>query len=73
MKNPARQGETFVNNKEISLSLLRTAILPRSSERDITGDTAVHLAALFNTTAVFRMILQKTYELRLAERAAPVQ
>jgi plasmid maintenance system antidote protein VapI len=73
LKNPALQGKTFVNQKEISLSLLRTAILPCSSEQGITGDTAVHLAALFNTTAEFWMILQKPYELRLAERAALVQ
>ena len=38
-------------------------------QRGITGDTAVRLAAFFNTTAEFWMNLQKTYELRLAERA----
>lgn len=37
--------------------------------RGITGDTAVRLAAFFNTTAEFWMNLQKTYELRLAEKA----
>ncbi|MDH5666835.1 MAG: HigA family addiction module antitoxin [Nitrospira sp.] len=42
-------------------------------QRGITGDTAVRLAAFFNTTAEFWMNLQKTYELRLAERALPVR
>jgi len=41
------------------------------AQRGITGDTAVRLAAFFNTTAEFWMNLQKTYELRLAERALP--
>lgn len=40
-----------------------------SGERVITGGTAVRLATLFNTTDEFWMNLQKTYELRLAERA----
>ena len=44
-----------------------TAIL--KGQRGNTGDTAVRLAAFFNTTAEFWMNLQKTYELRLAERA----
>jgi len=44
-----------------------TAIL--KGQRGITGDTAVRLAAFFNTTAEFWMNLQKTYELRLAEEA----
>jgi len=44
-----------------------TAIL--KGQRGITGDTAVRLATFFNTTAEFWMNLQKTYELRLAERA----
>jgi len=46
-----------------------TAII--KGQRGITGDTAVRLAAFFNTTAEFWMSLQKTYELRLAERALP--
>jgi addiction module HigA family antidote len=46
-----------------------TAII--KGQRGITGDTAVRLAAFFNTTAEFWMNLQKTYELRLAERALP--
>ena len=40
-------------------------------QRGITGDTAVRLATFFSTTAEFWMNLQKTYELRLAERALP--
>ena len=46
-----------------------TAILKR--QRGITGDTAVRLGAFFNTTAEFWMNLQKTYELRLAEKSLP--
>lgn len=44
-----------------------TAII--HGQRGITGDTAVRLAAFFNTTAEFWMNLQKSYELRLAEQA----
>jgi addiction module HigA family antidote len=40
-------------------------------EHGVTGDTAVRLATFFNTTAELWMNLQKTYELRLAERALP--
>ncbi|HJT22023.1 MAG TPA: HigA family addiction module antitoxin [Nitrospira sp.] len=46
-----------------------TAII--KGQRGITGDTAVRLGTFFNTTAEFWMNLQKTYELRLAERALP--
>ena len=46
-----------------------TAII--KGQRGITGDTAVRLAAFFNTTAEFWMNLQKAYELRLAEQALP--
>lgn len=46
-----------------------TAII--KGQRGITGDTAVRLGAFFNTTTEFWMNLQKTYELRLAERAMP--
>ena len=48
-----------------------TAIL--KCQRAITGDSAVRLAAFFNTTAEFWMNLQKTYELRLAEKALPLK
>ncbi len=44
-----------------------TAII--KGQRGITGDTAVRLATFFNTTPELWMNLQKTYELRLAERA----
>ena len=46
-----------------------TAVI--KGQRGITGDTAVRLAMLFDTTAEFWMNLQKTYELRLAEQALP--
>ncbi len=46
-----------------------TAII--KGQRGITGDTAVRLGAFFNTSAEFWMNLQKTYELRLAEKALP--
>ncbi len=46
-----------------------TAII--KGQRGITGDTAVRLGAFFNTTPEFWMNLQKTYELRLAEKALP--
>ena len=42
-----------------------TAIL--KEQRGIAGDTAVRLAASFKTTAEFRINLQKTYELCLAQ------
>ncbi|MBX3319104.1 MAG: hypothetical protein KF890_04425 [Nitrospira sp.] len=44
-----------------------TAII--KEQRGITGDTVVRLATFFDTTAEFWMNLQKTYELRLTERA----
>lgn len=44
-----------------------TAII--KGQRGITGDTAVRLAEFFNTSAEFWMNLQKTHELRLAEKA----
>jgi len=46
-----------------------TAII--KGQRGITGDTAVRLGTFFNTSAEFWMNLQKTYELRLAEKALP--
>ena len=48
-----------------------TAII--KGQRGVTGDSAVRLAAFFNTTAEFWMNLQKTYELRLAEKALPLK
>ncbi len=44
-----------------------TAIL--NGQRGITGDTALRLGTFFNTSPGFWMNLQKTYELRLAEKA----
>ena len=44
-----------------------TAIL--KDERGITGDTAIRLGTFFKNSAEFWMNLQKTYELRLAEKA----
>lgn len=43
-----------------------TSIL--NGQRAITGDTALRLAHFFGTQADFWLNLQKTYELRLAER-----
>lgn len=40
-------------------------------QRGITGDTALRLGTFFNTSPEFWMNLQKTYELRLAEKALP--
>lgn len=48
-----------------------TAII--KGQRGITGDTAVRLAAFFDTSAEFWIGLQKTYELRLAEKALPAK
>jgi len=44
-----------------------TAIL--KGQRCITGDTALRLSTFFNTTPEFWMNLQKSYELRLVEKA----
>lgn len=46
-----------------------TAIL--KGQRGITGDTALRFSAFFNTSPEFWMNLQKTHELRLAEKALP--
>jgi addiction module HigA family antidote len=39
-----------------------------NGERALTADTALRLAQFFDTTAEFWLNLQKSYELRLAER-----
>lgn len=44
-----------------------TAIL--KAQRGVTGDTALRLGAFFGTTADLWLNLQKSYELRLAEKA----
>jgi addiction module HigA family antidote len=42
-----------------------------NGQRAITGDTALHLAHFFGTTAEFWLNLQKSlYEIRLAEQAS---
>ncbi len=40
-------------------------------ELGISGDTAVRLGAFFEMSAEFWMNVQKTYDLRLAEKALP--
>ena len=39
-----------------------------NSRRNVTADTALRLAQFFGTTPEFWLNLQKSYELRLAER-----
>ena len=39
-----------------------------NSRRNVTADTALRLAQFLGTTAEFWLNLQKSYELRLAER-----
>ena len=65
---PPINANTLAKALEVPANRI-TAII--KGQRGITGDTAVRLAAFFNTTAEFWMNLQKTYELRLAERALP--
>ena len=48
-----------------------TAIL--KDERGITGDTAIRLGTFFKTSAEFWMNLQRTYDLRNAEKALPAK
>lgn len=66
--DPGINANTLAKAIEVPANRI-TAII--KGQRSITGDTAVRLAAFFNTTAEFWMNLQKTYELRLAERALP--
>ena len=56
--------------KALEVPANRVAVIIKG-QRGITGDTAVRLATLFDTTAEFWMNLQKTYELCLAEQALP--
>lgn len=65
---PPINANTLARALEVPANRI-TAII--KGQRGITGDTAVRLATFFNTTAEFWMNLQKTYELRLAERALP--
>lgn len=64
--DPPINANTLAKALEVPANRI-TAII--KGYRGITGDTAVRLATFFNTTAEFWMNLQKTYELRLAERA----
>lgn len=66
--DPAINANTLAKALKVPANRI-TAII--KGQRGITGDTAVRLAAFFNTTGEFWMNLQKTYELRLAEQALP--
>ena len=66
--DPGINANTLAKALEVPPNRI-TAII--KGQRSITGDTAVRLAAFFNTTAEFWMNLQKAYELRLAEQALP--
>ena len=66
--DPAINANTLAKALKVPANRI-TAII--KGQRGITGDTAVRLAAFFNTTAEFWMNLQKAYELRLAEQALP--
>ena len=61
-------ANTLAKALEVPANRITTIV---KGQRGITGDTAVRLAAFFNTTAEFWMNLQKAYELRLAEQALP--
>ena len=65
-KNCIKVHETFV---ALIVTNRITAII--KGQRGITGDTALRLGTFFNTPPGFWMNLQKTYELRLAEKALP--
>lgn len=65
--------EEFMKPSDLPINANTLAKALEVSANRITGDTAVRLAALYNTTAEFWMNLQKTYELRLAEQALPVR
>ena len=68
--DPPINANTLAKALEVPANRITTII---KGQRGITGDTAIRLAAFFNTTAEFWMNLQKTYELRLAEQALPVK
>jgi antitoxin HigA-1 len=68
--DPPINANTLAKALEVPANRI-TAII--KGQRGITGDTAVRLAAFFNTTAELWMNLQKTYELRLAEQALPAR
>ena len=68
LSEPPINANTLAKALEVPANRITTII---KKQRSITGDTALRLAAFFNTTAEFWMNLQKTYELRLAEQALP--
>ena len=81
-RTPIHPGEILGDElEEIGISaagLARTLEVPANRisqiiarKRAISADTALRLARYFGTTPDFWMNLQKTYELRLAERALP--
>ena len=70
LSDPPINSNTLAKALDVPANRI-TAII--KGQRGITGDTAVRLAAFFDTTAELWMNLQKTYELRLAERALPVR
>ena len=61
--DPPIHANTLTKALDVPANRITSIIKGR---RGITGDTAVRLAACFNTTAELWMNLQKTYELRLA-------
>lgn len=68
--DPPMNANTRAKALDVPANRITTII---KGQRVITGDTAVRLAAFFNTTAEFWMNLQKTHELRFAEQALPVR
>lgn len=66
--HPGINANTLAKALDVPANRITSII---KAQRGITGDTAVRLAAFFNTTAEFWLNLQKAYELRLAERALP--
>jgi addiction module HigA family antidote len=66
--DPPINAHMLAKALEVPVNRVTTII---QEQRGVTGDTAVRLATLFDTTAELWMNLQKTYELRLAERALP--
>ncbi len=66
--NPPLNANTLAKALSVPANRI-TAIL--KGQRGITGDTALRLGTFFNTSPGFWMNLQKTYELRLAEKALP--
>ncbi len=79
MREPIHPGETLREDLDalgmIAAELARQINVPvnriteiLNGRRSITGDTALRLEHFFNTSAEFRLNLQKLYELRVADR-----